>query len=356
MDIETEPTDARDADDPKAADDVEQPRSRRFPLHGVRMAFRCVVLALFLFDCVRLLMLYAWANGAIDVNLGRPQLSAGLSPLSGLFDLRTWALTGEIDPVLPASMVIVIVGLVVSLGMRRAFCSWMCPVGTILDALDFIGRKLFSGIALSKRAEKVLRAPKTVFGVFVLVVVIFLVPTYTILMAWQAPYWSVSDMAVLKLFVQPGAIIIVVAIVVLGLSLLLGRNFWCTCLCPLGAIYGLVAKASPVALTRDDRACIGCGACAKACPAHLSVDISEHPIRTIDCTGCMECAAACPQQHALEAKAFGRWRVPLVAVPLVILGLWLGVWGIAVAAGAWYGQASPQWVAQAMRILATGAI
>jgi len=324
---------------------------RRFPLHRVRMAVRITVLALFAFDCIRLILLYLWSNGAVDTNLGRPQLTAGLSPLGGLFDLVTWIRTGQVDPVLPASMVIVILGIVMSVLVKRSFCGWMCPIGTILDGLGVIGRRITRGVHVNPRVLAVLRAPKTIIGLLIVGIVAFLIPSSVIISSWSSLFWAASDMAVVLVFLKPGIAIVCVALAVLGLSLLLGRNFWCECLCPLGGIYGVASLASPVTVKRDPQVCIGCGACTKACPQHLTVDESAHAIRAIECVGCMECVAVCPESGALQPRLFGRVRVGLVAIPIAVLTIWIAVWLVSVLLGAWFGTASPEWVSLALASL-----
>lgn len=323
---------------------------RRFLLHALRTTVRAIVLILFTVDCVRLALLYFWVQGAVDVNFGRPQLSAGLSPLSGLFDLWAWVKTGQVDPALPASMVIVVIGLLMSVFAKRAFCSWMCPVGTLFDALGTVGRRLFPGVHVSPKAQRLLHAPKFVLGLFVIGFVLFLVPTSTILMAWNAPYWRVSDMAVLKLFIEPGVPLAVVGLVVLGASLLLGRNYWCHGLCPLGGIYGIASKASPLVVVRDPKACISCKACARVCGARIAVDETTRPIRTGDCTGCMECVAACPAEGALQLRFFKK-PVPLWVVPCAVLVIWIAVWFAAVLLGVWYGSVTPEQIIMGMQTL-----
>ncbi|HSN10537.1 MAG TPA: 4Fe-4S dicluster domain-containing protein, partial [Propionibacteriaceae bacterium] len=85
--------------------------------------------------------------------------------------------------------------------------------------------------------------------------------------------------------------------VTLVLSFVLPRPF-CRYACPLGAIQGLVAKASPVAVQRDADACLGCDLCTRACPMALPVDRSTR-VTDAQCIGCLECVAACPSSRAL---------------------------------------------------------
>lgn len=324
---------------------------KKVSLHTVRMLFRTAVLTLFAVDCVRLVMLYFWNQGVIDVNFGRPQLTAGLSPLSGLCDLAVWIRTGTVDPSLPASMIIVILGIVLSLVAKRTFCSWICPIGTIFDALASVGRKIFPGIAVSQRAERNLRIPMVVLGIAVLAIVAFFIPNTILTASQQSPYWAVSDMAIILLFIKPGLPILIVAAVVLGASLLLGRNVWCQVLCPLGGIYALISKASPITVKRDEHACIGCGACTKACPAHIQVDAATASIRTVGCTDCMECIDVCPEPQALTVRAAGRKTIPAWTIPLIVLGIWMTVYAIALATNSWFGSVSAQWVMAALKTI-----
>jgi polyferredoxin len=317
-------------------------------LHRIRIVIRLAVLLLFLFDCTRLVMLYLFGNGLLGFEWGRPQLSAGLSPLGGLFDLSAFFHTGCIDPALPSSMVIVILGLALSLLLKRSFCGWICPVKTVLDGLGMLGSKVFGGLHPSSRLVQVLRAPKTIFALLVIAVAMFLIPSDAIVGLWSAPYWAASDMAVLLVFLKPGLAVICIAAAVMGASLLLGRNVWCEFLCPLGGIYGLVSLASPLTVRRDNEACVNCGACAAACSEHLPVDSSQGSIRALECTGCLECVDACPRKQALRPVLFGRVVLSPIIVPAAVIVIWVGIWLLALACGVWYGTVSLQWAIQAV--------
>lgn len=59
----------------------------------------------------------------------------------------------------------------------------------------------------------------------------------------------------------------------------------------------------------DMETCIGCGACADACPSHLITLYDENDYRTLDfnlarCTYCASCRDACPQQAILMSDQF----------------------------------------------------
>jgi ferredoxin len=81
-------------------------------------------------------------------------------------------------------------------------------------------------------------------------------------------------------------------------GLFIERPF-CRYACPLGAIQGLTARISPVAIQRDADTCLGCDVRNKACPVDIPVNTRTRVTDTA-CTGCLECVAACPSKPALN--------------------------------------------------------
>jgi polyferredoxin len=56
---------------------------------------------------------------------------------------KLFVLTGIWDPVHPAAMVILGFAGLVSLTLRKSFCGWFCPVGTLSEWLWKLGRRIF---------------------------------------------------------------------------------------------------------------------------------------------------------------------------------------------------------------------
>jgi polyferredoxin len=89
----------------------------------------------------------------------------------------------------------------------------------------------------------------------------------------------------------------VILVVMLVMALFVNRPF-CRYACPLGAVVGIVGKASPVAVTRNADACLGCAICNRACPMRIPVNTRTR-VTDASCNGCLECVAACPSRDAL---------------------------------------------------------
>lgn len=90
---------------------------------------------------------YFWVRqfetGVFDVNLRRPPGVEGWLPIAGLMNLKYLLLSGEIPRVHPAAMFLLISFLAISFLFRKAFCSWLCPIGTFSEYLWRLGHRLF---------------------------------------------------------------------------------------------------------------------------------------------------------------------------------------------------------------------
>ena len=95
---------------------------------------------------------------------------------------------------------------------------------------------------------------------------------------------------------QHAAGVALIFMVIVGLNLY-RRRFFCGCLCPLGALYGLAARVSIVRVRAGDD-CTRCGSCAGSCPSHAG---PAGPHSSQDCVMCLNCVAECPQGAATVA-------------------------------------------------------
>lgn len=69
---------------------------------------------------------------------------------------------------------------------------------------------------------------------------------------------------------------------------------WCRVLCPLGALLGLISRASPVRLSKDRPRCTSCGRCTLLCQGGSSPE-GGAAWRKAECLLCLNCQAACPE-------------------------------------------------------------
>jgi polyferredoxin len=237
-------------------------------------------------------------TGATGPHVSRPAGVEGWLPIAGLMNVRYLIATGHIPAIHPAAMVLFLIFTAMSLIMKRAFCSWLCPVGTLSEYLWKAGRKLFGrNLVLPRWLDIPLRSVKYLLMAFFLVIVGNM--TAVALEDFMAqPYGIVADVKMLHFFLRMSSTGLIVVLVLLLLSVFI-KNFWCRYACPYGAVMSLASLASPLKIRRDEESCISCGKCAKACPQNLPVDRLIQ-VRSAECTACMECVASCATQNALQ--------------------------------------------------------
>jgi polyferredoxin len=268
----------------------------------------------------------------------RPPGIEGWLPIAGLMNLKAAIVTGHVPLIHPAAMVLLTVFLVSSLLLRKAFCGWLCPVGTISEWLWKTGRSTFGrNVALPRWLDIPLRSLKYILlGLFLWVVVTM--PVYAIEGFLRSSYGLVADVKILNFFRYMSTTAAIVLGVIVFLSIAI-KNFWCRYLCPYGALMGLAALASPLRIRRQPDKCIDCAKCAKVCPSHLPVD-RKIQIHSAECLGCLECVAVCPAEGALDLsllgkRPLGRTRTEPVWVAVVLAVLFLGGVGWAKWSGHW---------------------
>jgi len=312
----------------------------------VRLGF----LGFFLYSCWQLWRFYQWAVGTGSY-VDRPEATAGLVPLGALMSLAAWLKSGVFDPVMPASVVIILAALLLSVLFKRGFCGWVCPVGTVASALGWAGRLMSGGRPrrMPVWLDRTLRVPKYLMAAY-LVGWMAMMPASIGLDFQLLPYYATSDMKILYGLLHPAWGYWALAGFVVVTSLGSGTNTWCRYLCPLGAIYGGASAASLGVVRRDPRACIDCKACDAACSARIEVSTSTRAIRSPECDGCMDCTRDCPVPGALTSRLAGL-TVPWQFWPAFIVVTWLLVWAFATATGHWQQGIPDELVAEYMRTM-----
>lgn len=267
------------------------------------------------------------------VRVDRPAGIEGWLPIAALMNLKYAIQTLTIPSMHPAAMFLLVAFLAISIIFRKAFCSWLCPVGTVSEALWKLGRRVFgSNLILPRWLDLGLRSLKYILlGLFLYAV--GSMPPDALKAFLAGPYGIVADVKMLNFFrfLSTTAAVVLGALVVLSVII---QNFWCRYLCPYGALMGLAALFSPAKIRRNQETCIDCAKCAKACPAMLPVD-KLVTVRSAECMACLECVAVCPAAGALEFQAPARRKIPSWALAVGVALIFFGVVGYAQLAGVW---------------------
>ncbi|HSJ57537.1 MAG TPA: 4Fe-4S binding protein, partial [Anaerolineae bacterium] len=221
----------------------------------------------------------------------------------------------------------------------RAWCGWLCPLGTLLGWLGPRPRRHDAHVpAQAWRAAKYLLLVAAVVLALVgsqalawLDPVTIFNRTFTTA-AWPAlrhavvqteaflyrfpALWAPLDAAhgaiVQPLFqdVQPlFSLGLLAALFFAGLAALnwTAPRFWCRYLCPLGGLLGLVSR---FALVRRevDRDCTACARCAHVCPTGTIDPERGYRSDPAECIVCLDCLAACTHVGTTFRLQLPRWR------------------------------------------------
>lgn len=288
---------------------------------------------------------YVWVRfyetGGATLYVPRPAGVEGWLPIASLMNLKYWLVMGLIPDVHPAGMFLLLAFAGISVVWRKAFCSWLCPIGTLSEWLWRGGHDLFGrNFQLPRWLDVPLRSLKYIL-LLLFVWVVLRMSADDVRAFLASPYGLVADVKMLDFFRAASRATIITCSILVILSVLT-KNVWCRYLCPYGALMGLASLLSPIRITRDPISCIDCGKCAKACPSLIPVDVLRS-VRTPECNGCLTCVSVCPVKDALEMRTVvRRRRVSATLIAAGVTAIFVGVVGLAKTAGHWDGAVPEQ--------------
>lgn len=261
---------------------------------------RRIVQALFFGAFAVLFVVVAWPYGG---SLAGHRLSQRLAvPLDAFLSLDP--LVGISAAVAGRALNPALIGAAVTLALciavPRGFCSYVCPLGTLIDAADWL-----IGRVLRPRRSRRFPAVRNIRW-YILAAVLAAAAGGVMLAGYAAaiPVLTRGAMftfgwAHLAAAKNPGMVPPLHAAVLLSVALfaavfvlcLAGGRFWCRYICPSGAAVSLLSALSPLRRRVLDT-CTGCGRCARACPFDAIGDgFANHPLA---CATCRTCAEVCP--------------------------------------------------------------
>ena len=138
----------------------------------------------------------------------------------------------------------------------RGFCGFLCPVGSSLDLIHFICKKLH--VKEIKRSEA--------FNRFIRIFRYFFCVFYFVLH--------------FGLGIDPGWALVVLLII-----------------------------TTPIMVRKDMETCVSCSACSKVCPMQNDEVFTSNKtgdVSSVSCIYCGMCVGKCPKKHALSLKVAGR--------------------------------------------------
>jgi polyferredoxin len=279
------------------------------------------------------------SNGA-SAYPGRPPGVEGFLPISALISLKYWLQTGIINQIHPASVFILLAIIAVSVVVKKAFCSWLCPIGTLSESLWLLGQKLFGrNLAVAGWVDYPLRALKYLLLLF-FVYSIAHMDVLSLKNFIESPYNKVADIKMYLFFANISSFALWTILVFTALSVII-KNFWCRYGCPYGALLGIIGFLSPLKITRNKSTCIDCELCSRVCPANIRVHTTGR-VWSDECMSCLACVEVCPVKQTLEMRTrTNREPIPSWIFGLLVVGVFTGITGLAMVMGHWQNRIMP---------------
>ncbi len=201
--------------------------------------------------------------------------------------------------------------LLVSVIFPRAFCSYLCPLGTLIDVFDW---------GISKRIKR-FRVKSNGWWVnlkYYILLGTLLAAVFGVLLSGFVAAIPVVTRAMMFIFgpVQMGLlkgwylvppmnvghfVSLLLFLIVLFLGLLRPR-FWCSYLCPTGAVFS-IANVLRIFERKVAADCISCKKCVTMCS--FDAIKPDFTTRTSNCAFCRTCGGVCPV-HSI--KFTNRWK------------------------------------------------
>ena len=208
--------------------------------------------------------------------------------------------------------------------LSKGWCGWICPFGTLQDALAAIRRRL--GIrqrAFSWTQRAQIRWVKYIFLALIVVhpflitlgilsrdfYILFckICPARVIMPIFSGNIDRIQMIVALDYTSNVTLVLSALSLICTAIALVgsfFKDRFFCL-FCPMLPLLELFARWSPIQLHKNVRTCSGCGNCARSCPMALRYITEEKKHEIIhdeDCILCLECLQSCPENDVLSLK------------------------------------------------------
>lgn len=268
--------------------------------------------------------------GFIALFLAAKPLIMGIDPLAMLSNLIS---SRRLEMLSFAALIMVALSLV----FGRAWCGWLCPMGTILDWFSFsYWKRKYAALPEWLRSIKYVLLIAILFATLFSNLTLLVFDPLTIMVrTFAVSIWPGLDaligiiesllngigplqeaVARFDNLIRPALFptealdyrdawffgLIFAVIIALNL---LSRRFWCRYICPLGAFYGIISKVSIIRRQVGEN-CIKCKFGEDICPTgtiQRKTDCSSDPS---ECIMCLKCMDTCP----CSTSDFGPVHVP----------------------------------------------
>ena len=226
--------------------------------------------------------------------------------------------------------------LVLTMLLGRIYCAMLCPLGVLMDAVAWIGRKrgkkrrlpykkglnwlrtvvVAATVGLAFAGSATLLGFLDPFSLFGRVVAGTVRPSAVWANNGMVYHNWIAATNVAKMvpnFPLAAGVAIGLLVLIVVMALKRGR-LWCNTMCPVGAILGALSKFSLFRLVFAKDACTACSLCERSCPAQC-IDYRNLRVDHSRCVMCLDCVSSCRKTGLHLEFAYGKSRSGKITQP-----------------------------------------
>lgn len=157
----------------------------------------------------------------------------------------------------------------------RIYCSFICPLGILQDIIGFVSRRKNK----PEHNYKVIRYLLTgvIFGL--------------LLFGWNIGFLLLDPYSNFGRIFSTFSIGSIIPLLILAILVIWKKRIFCTTLCPVGTILGLISRHSIYKIKLNSN-CVSCGKCVNSCSAGC-IDLESKNIDSERCVRCLNCLSSC---------------------------------------------------------------
>lgn len=252
-----------------------------------------------------------------------------LCPFGGIESFYTFITQGVmVKRIVASSFILLIAVIIAAIIFRRTFCGNVCSLGTLQELFARLGKFIFK-----KRfnVPKIIDTPARYLKYALLIlIIVFTVKTGELVIRPYDPWATYNHLLTSELFKDFLFGFIILAISLIG-SLIYDR-FFCKYLCPMGAFLGAINRIGLFRVKRNEKTCINCNACDKACPVNIPVE-SLKQVQSSECINCNLCVNACPVKDTLYISGPKNLKISPLLFTIITVIIFAAVVGSTVITG-----------------------
>lgn len=219
----------------------------------------------------------------------------GITLADPLLFIQNMIITKEVEK---AFFFAIIIPILLALIFGKVFCSFFCPVNTIIEH--------FIKLTKRKNVDKTLKGNLKIRYIPLMLLIIGML----LFKEPLANYFSLPGMLSLEIQQVMSTKVFSLFWYIFGfllvIEILIKKRLWCNFICPQGTFIGVFRTKKTLKIVRKEKEngkCTGCKLCVASCPFYLNPMGKEiYPA----CTNCLECYLICKKTHkedrSLELK------------------------------------------------------